>query len=788
MATFTEHLRALGVDGLAALLDRRRDLAAPPPASVRALAARAGTRASLDRALARIDTGTLAGVEAVVALPPPVRPADVSHAVGAHADVWLGVAEDWGLVWQDDDGLHAAPGLSDLLGPHPAGLGPPLAETLARRSTEALATLAAEVGCTPTELAERLADTATVEGLLAEAPIGARAVLDALTWGPPVGRTPRPGTPGAGAVGWLLRTGLLAVGDPQHVVLPAEVALALRGGRTRREPPTPPAPTVVEVDSRTVDADAAGRALETVRLVGELLELWGRAPAAVLRSGGLGARELKRVAAALEVDAGTAALLVEVAGAARLVAEDGEESPSFCPTTVADDWAGDDAAHRWVELVRAWLTAERAPWLVGSRDEAGSLRGALDSAHRRPWVPRLRAAVLGALADAGGRVDAADLHTVLAWRTPRSAPTEHAVQAVLDEAAVLGVTGAGALGGPARQLLAGWVPPDGTEPTFTPTAVLGAAAALSQTLPAPVDEVLLGGDLTGVVPGRPSDALEALLTDVAQVESRGAGLTVRFTEESLRGALDRRSAPEILDALASHARGEVPQPLRYLVTDAARRHGQVRVGSGAAYLRGDPAALAGIEQTPALRALGLRVLAPGVLISPTEPAALLEALRAAGLPAAAEDAAGTVLHARPTRHRVRHTPMPVPDPEVARRRLLRVAGDLVADTGGPAAAPVPPADGTPEPSEALAVLRAAVGAGTEVWLEVASPGGTTRRRVRPLLVEGGRVRVLDQQRAAELTVAVHRIAGAQPVDGPAGVRVDRSADGPVEDGEAWTDH
>lgn len=790
MATFTEHLRAMGVDGVAEVLHRRRDLAAPPPASVRALAARASTRASLDRALARVDTGVLAAIEAVLVLPEPVTDDAVSHALGAPADTWLAGAREWAMVWDDETGLHAAPGLAELLGPYPAGLGPSLTDTLARRSAEALVELAAEVGCPVEALPARLGEPRTVADLLDRAPAGARAVLEALAPGPPVGRTPGPASPGSGAVAWLLRRGLLAVGDPQHVVLPREVALALRGGRLRPQAPVPPAVEPIPVDPRVVAGEVTGHALEAVRLVATLVDTWGAEPAPVLRSGGLGARELKRVAGALEVTAAEAAVVVEVAGAARLVTDDGEATPSFSPTTLADEWAQDDVARRWVELARAWLTAERAPWLVGTRDEAGALRGALDPANRRPWVPRLRAAVLGVLAGADGRVEPEQVHAVLEWRAPRSTPTEHAVRAVLAEAELLGLTGAGALGAPGRALLAGWAEPDAAEPTpggVAPDAVDRAAAALEEALPAPVDEVLLGGDLTGVVPGRPTDALAALLADTAQVESRGAGLTVRFTEASVRTALDTRSGEEILAALAAHARSGVPQPLAYLVTDAARRHGQVRVGAAGAYLRGEPAALAALTGEPALRSLGLRALAPGVLVTPASPAALVGALRAAGLAAVVEDADGTVVHTERPRHRVRlrHRPPPAPDPELTRRRLVRVATDLLGsathagdgrDDVADGTADRDGTGGTPEPSETLAVLRAAAATGSEVWLEVATPGGPSRRRVRPLRVDAGRVRVLDPERAAELTVAVHRIADARPVEAPA-----------TTERQAWTD-
>jgi hypothetical protein len=404
------------------------------------------------------------------------------------------------------------------------------------------------------------------------------------------------------------------------------------------------------------------------------------------------------------------------------------------------------------------------------------------------WVPRLRAAVLGALAGVSGRLEVTDVLALLAWQAPRSVPTEHAVRAVLDEAALLGLTGAGALAAHARTLVAGW---DGTEPptALGPGGVDLAATALAESLPPPVDEVLLGGDLTGIVPGRPTDALAALLARTAQVESRGAGLTVRFTEASVRGALDTAGAEEILAALTAHARGGMPQPLAYLITDAARRHGQVRAGAAGAYLRGEPATLAVLADAPALRGLGLRTLAPGVLIALVPPVTLVEAVRAAGLPAVLEDADGLVVRTGRARHRVhlRHRPLPTADPGLVRRRLERVVGDLLAEGGTRAQATdgAPPRDrasamvvrpdggsgataspGTPEPAETLAVLREAAAGGGEIWLEIAGPDGPTRRRVRVLHVDGGRVRVLDRQREAELVVATHRVVAAEPVAAP----------------------
>lgn len=827
MATFTQHLRERGEAGLIALLAQRPDLAAPPPSSVRTLAARAANRASLDRALAAVDSQVLAVLEAVLALDPAAQSSGgpgvtvdrVAHAVDLDVTSVIGAlrtAYALALVWTDDPlaaeamagtpvdhahlsavALHPTPGLADVLGPYPAGLGPTLAASLARRSNDAIARLRDELGlaaqeATPDEataldrLTVHLADPTVVTALLETGPPGVRAVLDALAWGPPVGRSPAATagseTPARTAVEWLLRHGLLAVGDPQHVVLPREVALVLRAGRTHARPPVAPAHDGTAVDPRTVDAESAQHAEEAVRLVREVLLRWGHEQPPVLRSGGLGSRELRRLATELEVSDESAALAVELAGAAGLVADDGGDPPAFAPTLDTDDWFRLPLPGRWHAVAEAWLSTERAAWLVGTRDDRGSLRAALDPESRRPWAPRLRTAVLTVLADAGTpsaptALTSEQVHETLCWRTPRAAPPLPAVQAVLREATVLGLLGAGAISSAGRALV---------------TGAADAAEVLASRLPVAVDEVLLQGDLTGIVPGRPSADLADLLEQAAEVESRGAGLTVRFTEASVRAALDAgRSAEDLLSALSRHARSGVPQPLEYLVLDAARRHGHVRVGMASSYLRADdPTLLAGLVEDKSLRALGLLRLAPTVIAAQATPAALLAALRGRGLAPVTEDGAGRLVltEAAPRRVRGPRSRRTGPAPagsaasaaaatladQAQERRLRRVVKDLFgADRRELAILPGEPdqavqdmvdPEGTPDPVLSLALLRQAAAEGREVWLELVGPEGITqRRRVRPLRVDAGRVRAIDAEREAELTVAVHRIANVTPV-------------------------
>lgn len=787
---FTQHLRARGEDGLAALLDARPELAAPPPASVRALAARAGGRTSTERTVASVDALTLQCLEAVLALAGTAGHGhgattdDVAAALGTTAETVrrsLRRLLDLSLVWTepwppaDDAPLLPAPGVEDVLGPYPAGLGPTLAATLHRRTPQALERLTTDTDAhipleppdeVPAHLAAHLAEPATVERLLASGPPAARRILDALTWGPPVGQAPAAAaasdgtapSPARTAVQWLLRHGLLAMTDAQHAVLPRDVAIALRHGRTHRAPALRPEIVTEGPDPSVVDADAARHAEEAVRLVAALLAVWSDQPAPQVRAGGLGLRELRRLAGQLGVPEQLAALVVEVAAAAGLVTET-EDPPTIAPTTDADAWLDAQLPDRWAVLARAWLRSDRATWLVGSRDEGGTTRGALDPELQRPWVPRLRAAALGVVTDASATPE--QVFEVLRWLSPRTPPPLHAVEAVLREATQLGVVAAGALSAPGAAVLAG----------------ADAAEALRGRLPRAVDEMLLQGDLTGVIPGRPTPELAELVDVAALVESRGAAVTVRFTEDSVRHALDAGiDGEDLLSRLSRFARSGVPQPLEYLVLDVARRHGQLRVGAASSYVRADdPALLAGLVGAKELAGLGLFQLAPTVLAAQASPAALLAALRERGLGPVTEGPDGHVLVARQAPHRVRpkrqRKAVEVPDAEATaarERRLHRLATDLLnadrrshvmdddaLDADDPAA-----------PVLALGLLREAAEEHRAVWLELVGPDGTSsRRRVRPLRVDAGRVRVLDLDREAELTVAVHRIVDVSPARG-----------------------
>jgi hypothetical protein len=112
----------------------------------------------------------------------------------------------------------------------------------------------------------------------------------------------------------------------------------------------------------------------------------------------------------------------------------------------------------------------------------------------------------------------------------------------------------------------------------------------------------------------------------------------------VRAALDAGwRAQDLLSELAAVSDRPVPQPLQYLITDAARRHGHVRVRGMRSCVVADEVLITEILHTRSLSKLHFSQLAPTVLSSPSSLDDVLARLREAGLSPVAEDAQGTVI-------------------------------------------------------------------------------------------------------------------------------------------------
>ncbi|MFJ5777548.1 helicase-associated domain-containing protein [Streptomyces sp. NPDC093094] len=832
--SLAEALRSRDDTSLAALLRSRPDLITPVPTDLTQLATRAGTRASVVRALERLDRFALQTAEALAVAGDPATYGELlglmagddgDPPVAAALPQALGRLREQALAWGGDDRLRLVRTARELLAPSPqhpspTGLGPTVREATAGMSPGRIQEIVTTAGLPtthdPVSAADALTglfrDRARLAALLAEAPRESVEVLERLVWGPPYGQVTADPAP---RLRWLLDRGLLLPTAPGTVVLPREVALHLRAGRAHRaaEPAAPPVTATATHPPKVADATAAGQAYTTLATVEDLLADWDEGGPAVLRAGGLSVRDLKRTAVALDVSEPVAAFWVELAYAAGLIASDGEADERYAATPAYDEWLERPAAERWAHLAVTWLTATRTPGVVGGRDAKDRTLSALGPGLDRSAAPEVRHRVLTLLAGLpegaaagpetvlarlhwerplrGGRRDEDDLRTRLARWT-------------LTEAELLGVTGRGVLSSHGRALLALPAAADhragkpegpgdrlpahhrtGSAEPLSPAeqAVASAAAArlLAPLLPDPLDHVLLQADLTAVAPGPLQRPLAATLGVLADVESKGGATVYRFTPASVRRALDAgRSASDLHAFLAAHSRTPVPQPLAYLIDDVARRHGHLRVGAASAYVRCDDDAL--LNEILADRravVLRLRRLAPTVLAAQTDPATLLEGLRAMGFAPAAESAEGDVLITRADARRTppRTAPEPVPDgPPTPDATLLAAAirairaGDLASTAPRKQADSAPLAAGElPRTSaaETLATMQAAVLTGQALWIGyVNAEGAASQRVIAPVRVEGGFVTAYDHTADEVRTYPLHRVTGvAELADG-----------------------
>ena len=821
------HLTALPDREVAALLVARPDLAAPPSSSFLALATRAGAPGSIEHALAGLDAPTLAVAEAVVALSRldeseeargtgPTETAEHGRAAGTG-----GTGRAGGEPAGDPTGDPADPDSADLaglvaahlplpaeqvtealghlrrlalviegkplaaleaaFGPHPFGLGPWAAEPLS----------AEQLPPTLEELSEDAAGKPVI-------PTASVEMLQALTWGPPAGTLRTGGTaPGAAPLierGWLERSS--DAHGRTRFILPRQVALALRGGRLTREPlSAPEADDPETVGADVIASESSFHAEETVRLVAALLEEWGREGGTIRRTGGVSARALAGTADALDLEADAAARLIEIAAGAGLLGLD-DDGATWVPSSQAAGWLTDSLPQRWAPLALAWSGSARTPWLTGTRDDDGTLRAVLSPDLEAGWAARLRARVLALLGDLppGTSATPAFVRAALTWQSPRRTIPGGAISAVLAEAETLGITGGGALteagrilarraaasldeqdpglsGGPGSANRAEETGGDAhAEPLPDDEALAALETALAADLPVAVKTILVQSDLTAIVPGRPAPELAALLERTSVVESRGGALTVRFTPESVRGALDvGYRAEEITQAIGRYSPTPLPDSLSVLIQDAARHHGAVRVRAVSALLRvGDEATAAGLLAEPRLRDLGLDEVAPGILVATASAGQVLRELRATGLAPVTEDADGHLVVGPATAQQARRAPEPTrPGSEhsVRRRRpgrrelttlvgRLRMGQEALQAAGETAVAT--------DPVHALAVLRQAQSSRSRLRLSLAGPDGAVQeRQVRVMAVEPGRVRLRDVVRETELTVAVHRIVSVE---------------------------
>ncbi len=728
-------LADLSDERLIRLLELRPDLAQPPPGSIAALAARAQARQSVKAATDDLDFLRLAVLDALLVLQADATPVPTTKLlalIGEH------VAEAEVVSALDDLKQRALA----------------WGETAVRVAADAAAALPWHAGQVTLEDAARSGEQ--IAELIDGLDPAQRDVLEKLLEGSPMGRT-RDAAPGAAPdrpVPQLLAMGLLRRVDAETVILPRHVGQVLRGEQPGPMQLTAPDPIISTTTAVDCDAVAAGAVIDLLRELDVLLEILGAAPVSELRSGGLGVRDVKRLAKTTGIDEPGLGLILEVAAAATLIASgrpDPEpptgDAPFWAPTAAVERFTAMSPAERWHLLAGTWIDLPSRPALIGSRGPDAKPYSALSDSLYSTAAPLDRRLLLGMLAElpAGAGVDAASASAALIWRRPRWArrlqpePVAH----LLAEAHALGLVGRGAISTPGRVLL--------NQPADPGAAI----DAMTRAMPKPIDHFLLQADLTVVVPGPLHRELADDLSAVATVESAGAAMVYRISEQTIRHALDIGKTRDWMHALfANHSKTPVPQGLTYLIDDVARRHGQLRIGLATSFVRCEDSALLA-QAIAATEQLQLRALAPTVAVSPAPLSEVLAVLRSAGFAPAAEDSTGAIVDVR-----IRGARVPTPQQRRSYRSPPRPGGEtlnaVVAVLRKVTAAPF--GNIRVDPAVTMSLLQRAVkDEATLVIGYLDAAGVATQRVVSPIVIRGGQLVAFDSGSGRLRDFAIHRI-------------------------------
>jgi hypothetical protein len=643
-------LAAYSEEQLLTLLRVRPDLADPAPRDLAFLAVRTATWSSINACMDTLNRGCRQLLDALCLLPQPATVASLTNLLATEVDIddleaALTRLADRALIFRKGRELRLHPQLLGL--PSPGGLGPALSVALSTQQVSTLDAVARRLGAKPgptkvdtmVTLIDILNDPDLVHKALVSAPPGA-ADLAARMSEHAVGTVStgtyniRPESP----LGWLAGRGFIFATDWDTVVMPREVGLALRGGRpfpnfTLR----PPAIRWHPVDVTSVERASTEQALRVVADIATILDGWEEAPPKLLKAGGVGIRDIRRAATAVGRSEVEAARLMELAAIAGLAGWD-DEATAALPCTAYDDWLELEAPERWLALVHSWLAVDVHLNLAGATGTNGKAIpplltrwGEAVSRHRRRVV--LAAMLTG---EPGQAADNESLLARVQWDAPGiwtegPARPPMLVSWVREEAQMLGICAAGAISTLGRAVVTG--------------EVEQAMAELTAHAPRVTSQFVIQADLTAVATGPLTTAVRADLELMADLESSGAATVYRFSEQSLRRAFDAGwTADPIIGFLDVHATKGVPQPLEYLVEDVARRHGRVRVGSASCYIRSDePSLVAEMLMARKTAKLGLRQLAPTVLVSTADPETVIATLRATGYLPAEEDDTGALM-------------------------------------------------------------------------------------------------------------------------------------------------
>lgn len=656
----------------------------PAPTTVDQLAARLLHPQSMAAACSLLTLPQLQVGEAAAALGGRCTAARLAGLLGVpEGDPDLAAAlrrlTDVALIWPDGDAIAAAH--LSAVWTHPLGLGPAATELFATLNMNALRKLAKQYGVSASgrgkdeliaELVAWLAGPHSVRRLVAQAPADVRARLVTLAerhhtpygvegfmFGAPTTRLP-----------WAAERGLVVGAAWGGEQMPREVALALRDGPAAPFDPSPPVVPATPVDPEAAEREAAAATAATLTAVTQVVEVMSGSPVPLLKTGGLGVRELRRIAKSSGQDEDRTRLTIELLAAEGLT---GASDTGLEVVAAYDEFADAEPAARLLGLVQAWLTMPACPLAPIDPTDPAAARALYWDVEEELLLTGLRTVTLRTLAEVAPEGQAVDPDTLaerLTWQNPvLTDPVgddlPRYVTGIWREAHRLGLLAHGTVTRLGRMLLSG-------------DADAGYRCAQAM-LPRPRSTVLLQNDLTAVATGTPSADLLALLNSTATAESRSGAWTWRFSPASIRAALDAGATPADLHTRITEAAdgGRVPQTLTYLIDDVARRYGQVQVRPiGCCLTSDDETLLTEILHTRSLKALQLVRLAPTVLASATSSAETLAALRAAGHVPASLRLDGSPAIEVPRRRRAEPSPTELTSDDMDTLPRLRDPADL----------------------------------------------------------------------------------------------------------------
>ena len=711
--TFADELRARSDEDLASLFQYRPDLLSPVPNDFSSLAARASSTPSLVRALDCLNLWHYQIIEAACLLPEPFKKSELMLITSEETAFALDYLWQMGLLYKEGNNFRTLTNLKLLFGNEPAGLGP--------------------VSGGKVDFSK-----------LKDIPKASADVLTKLTWGPPRGAITNIKKPGS-TIGWLLENNILVALDSHTVALPREFGIKLRGGKIHKELITKAGDLVgKKIEQKQIDLAAIANISTILRWCEELLHNLSDEPPTALRNGGIGVRDLKRIAEHLGVDEVCAGFVAELCYLGGLVVIDPDDQ--ILPTSAFDIWLTKSAEERWYSLVVLWLDTSRVSGLIGKviDKNIAPLGPELDRAGAS-LIRRTTLKVL--LENLKTAPQLASLQKIVRWWNPQRANDDF-VEWNLREAEWLGITGQGGLSTFGSNLL-------------TEEAVLG----VETSLPKPVDHILIQADNSAVAPGPLTAELSAEMGTIADIESRGGATVYRFSEASIRRGLDHgKTGDQIRSFLIKTSKTPMPQPLDYLITDVAKRHGKLRVGSAHTYIRcEDEGLVQQILHDKNCEHLRLRKIATQVLVTDLELTEVINELREFGYLPAAENASGVLL-SQPNLRRAKSRPKP---PRIISELTSPKEGIILsavkAIRAGERSRKVEPIVSGTSSNETLALINQYISQKRNLIISYAdNNGGVSNRIIEPISISLGTLTARDETTGEQVQFRIPRINGVAP--------------------------